>query len=86
MSSLLEELEKANAKIAVLEQSNAFTRYETRPAESLAGIAMRELGDHKLWVEIARLNSVEFPDMSPNEYYPVKTQIILPRIETGINK
>jgi predicted nuclease with TOPRIM domain len=55
-----------------------FTNYETMPAESVAGIALRQLGDVNKWVDIAWLNSLNFPDVGPNDYYPVGTVLIMP--------
>jgi hypothetical protein len=55
-----------------------FTHYTTNPAESVAGIALRQLGDERLWVEIARLNSLKFPDVNANDYYPVGTMLVIP--------
>ena len=55
-----------------------FKTYKTRSAESVAGIAIRNLGNEKLWLEIARLNSLDFPDVGPNDYYPVGTVLLLP--------
>lgn len=74
------EVKQANTRISELENSDAFTRYKTSAAESLAGIAIRQLGDQLLWVEVARLNSLEHPDMHPNDYYPVGTVLILPNL------
>ena len=51
--------------------------HKTRPAESLAGIALRKLGDETLWTQIAKLNSLKFPDMGPHNYYPVNTEIVI---------
>jgi len=78
---LFKELQDANKRILELENSDAFTQYKTNPAESILGIAMRELKDEKLWVEISRLNSHEFPDMSPHDYYPVGTILIIPNLK-----
>lgn len=60
------------------ELSSNFTTYKTHPAESVSGIAQRQLGDEKLWVEIARLNSLEFQDVNAHDYYPVGTVLIIP--------
>jgi hypothetical protein len=79
INSVYNELVQAHARISVLENSGAYRKYQTSPAESLAGIALRELGDETLWLEIARLNSLKFPEMSANDYYPVGTYIILPQ-------
>jgi hypothetical protein len=76
------ELEQKIARLNSLEfpdvHANNFGSHTTQPAESVAGIALRQLGDEKLWVEIARLNSLEFPDVHANDYYPVGTVLILP--------
>jgi len=52
--------------------------YTTKPAESLAGIAIRELGDESRWKEIRDLNSDIYPDMMSWVYYPVGTVLKLP--------
>ena len=56
---------------------NTYVTYVTQPAESLAGIAMRQLNDESRWREIRDLNSGQFPYMGPHDYYPVGTEIIL---------
>jgi heterodisulfide reductase subunit C len=73
------ELRCAKEKIFALEKLESFTTYKTNPAESVAGIAHRQLGNEDLWVEISRLNSLKFPDVSAHDYYPVGTQLILPK-------
>jgi hypothetical protein len=55
-----------------------FTSYKTEPAESVAGMAIRQLGNESRWVDIAWLNSLKFPDIGPNDYYPVGTILIVP--------
>lgn len=52
--------------------------YITRAAESLMGIALRELNDEARWKEIRDLNSDKFPDMTGPDYYPVGSTILLP--------
>lgn len=52
--------------------------YKTQPAESVAGIALRQLGDESRWREIRDLNSEDYPEMTGPDYYPVGTTIILP--------
>lgn len=52
--------------------------YTTQPAESLAGMAARQLMDKKRWIEIRDANSSEFPDMGPHDYYPVGSMIRIP--------
>jgi hypothetical protein len=42
------------------------------------GIALRELGSESRWCEIRDLNASEFPDMSPHDYYPVFTNLVMP--------
>lgn len=56
----------------------AYVSYTTRPAESLAGIALRQLKDESRWVEIRDINAHAFPDMQSHNYYPVGTMIKLP--------
>jgi hypothetical protein len=76
-----------NARIAELEKELdslkllPFETHKTECAESVAGIALRKLGNEKLWVEIARLNSLVFPDVSANDYYPVGTILLLPNLK-----
>lgn len=55
-----------------------YGRYETRPAESVAGIAKRQLGDERRWVEIRDLNAHAFPDIGPHDYYQVGTLLTMP--------
>jgi len=57
-----------------------YGRYETKPAESLAGIALRQLQDESRWVEIRDLNAHAFPDMGPHDYYPVGTVLTMPAV------
>ena len=56
-----------------------YVDYVTQPAESLAGIACRQLNDERRWIEIRDINAHAFPDMAPHDYYPVGTRIKLPR-------
>ncbi|HEX8594206.1 MAG TPA: hypothetical protein VF682_13140 [Pseudomonas sp.] len=56
-----------------------YVDYVTQPAESLAGIACRQLKDERRWIEIRDINAHAFPDMAPHDYYPVGTSIKLPR-------
>ncbi|MFF6629461.1 LysM peptidoglycan-binding domain-containing protein [Pseudomonas aeruginosa] len=56
----------------------AYVSYTTRPAESLAGIALRQLKDESRWVEIRDINAHAFPDMQSHSYYPAGTVIKLP--------
>lgn len=53
------------------------TTYTTESAESLAGIAIRQLGDESKWTQIARLNSNQFPEMNAHDYYPFGTEIVI---------
>ena len=53
-------------------------RYWTQPAESLMGIALRQLKDESRWTEIRDLNATSFPDMGPHDYYPVGTALKMP--------
>lgn len=52
--------------------------YTTQPGESVAGIALRELGTDERWHEIAKLNEDRFPHMIHDEYYPVGTVLKMP--------
>ena len=52
--------------------------YTTRPGESVAGIALRQLKDEGRWREIVALNADRFPDQRACDYYPVGTRILLP--------
>lgn len=79
VKGLFSDLEKTHARISVLENSGAYQKYKTSAAESLSGIALRQLGDETLWVEIERLNSLKFPTMRAHDYYPVGTYILLPK-------
>ena len=54
--------------------------YKTSEAESLAGIAIRELHDESLWTEIRDLNAKRFPDMCSSDYFPVESIIELPSV------
>lgn len=73
----LVELRKANAELEK-KLTCKFTSYKTEPAESVAGMAIRQLGNESRWVDIAWLNSLKFPDIGPNDYYPVGTILIMP--------
>ncbi|ENC9823527.1 hypothetical protein ABLG04_001226 [Pseudomonas aeruginosa] len=61
----------------------AYVSYTTRPAESLAGIALRQLKDESRWVEIRDINAHAFPDMQSHSYYPAGTVIKLPAAAPG---
>ncbi|MGU2448164.1 LysM peptidoglycan-binding domain-containing protein [Pseudomonas aeruginosa] len=61
----------------------AYVSYTTRPAESLAGIALRQLKDESRWVEIRDINAHTFPDMQSHSYYPAGTVIKLPAAAPG---
>lgn len=55
-----------------------YRTHTTEPAESLCGIALRQLGDETRWTEIRDLNAGRFPDMLGSDYYPVGTVLKLP--------
>ncbi len=55
-----------------------YRSYTTQPAESLAGMAARQLKDESRWIEIRDANAHVFPDMRPSDYYPVGTVIKVP--------
>ncbi|HEJ1368114.1 hypothetical protein LJG62_10385 [Pseudomonas aeruginosa] len=61
----------------------AYVSYTTQPAESLAGIALRQLKDESRWVEIRDINAHAFPDMRSHSYYPAGTVIKLPTAAPG---
>ncbi|HCJ1265016.1 TPA: hypothetical protein NQO12_000486 [Pseudomonas aeruginosa] len=61
----------------------AYVSYTTRPAESLAGISLRQLKDESRWVEIRDINAHAFPDMQSHSYYPAGTVIKLPAAAPG---
>ncbi|HHQ3872262.1 TPA: LysM peptidoglycan-binding domain-containing protein [Pseudomonas aeruginosa] len=61
----------------------AYVSYTTQPAESLAGIALRQLKDESRWVEIRDINAHAFPDMQSHSYYPAGTVIKLPAAAPG---
>ncbi|MCM4075457.1 LysM peptidoglycan-binding domain-containing protein [Pseudomonas aeruginosa] len=61
----------------------AYVSYTTQPAESLAGIALRQLKDESRWVEIRDINAHAFPDMRSHSYYPAGTVIKLPAAAPG---
>ncbi|WP_413816607.1 LysM peptidoglycan-binding domain-containing protein, partial [Pseudomonas aeruginosa] len=61
----------------------AYVSYTTRPAESLAGIALRQLKDESRWVEIRDINAHALPDMQSHSYYPAGTMIKLPAAAPG---
>ena len=52
--------------------------YTTNPGESIAGIALRQLGDEKRWQEVRELNEYQHPGMVATDYYPPGTLIIIP--------
>lgn len=60
-------------------QAVQYSSYSTSPGESVAGIALRQLGDKSRWLEIRDLNAQAFPDMGPNDYYPVGTKLVMPK-------
>lgn len=51
--------------------------YTTQPGESVAGIALRQLGDEKWWKHLLACNP-DFIGLVPHEYFPVSTVLTLP--------
>ncbi|WP_311185571.1 hypothetical protein [Pseudomonas aeruginosa] len=75
---------KSAAPVAQAQHSGpAYVSYTTQPAESLAGIALRQLKDESRWVEIRDINAHAFPDMRSHSYYPAGTVIKLPAAAPG---
>lgn len=75
---------KSAAPVAQAQHSGpAYVSYTTQPAESLAGIALRQLKDESRWVEIRDINAHAFPDMWSHSYYPAGTVIKLPAAAPG---
>lgn len=64
--------------LALLNAMPVYTEYVTTPAESVAGIAARQLGDQERWIEIRDLNALHHPDIGPHDYYPVGTKLRMP--------
>ena len=60
-----------------LRQRTADT-YVTKPADTPAGIALRELGDKARWQEIRDLNAEQFPAMGANDHYRAASVLKLP--------
>ena len=58
--------------------------YAPRLGESMAGIALSQLGHESRWLEIKALNYQEYPDMGYASYFPAGARIKLP-VNTGIN-
>ncbi len=56
----------------------SYGRYITRCGEMVAGIALRQLGAEKRWVEIRDLNAHAFPEIGANDMYPPGTELIMP--------
>ena len=54
--------------------------YTTQPAESIMGIALRQLACERRWTEIRDMNAAAFPDMVGTDYYPVGTVITMPEV------
>jgi hypothetical protein len=73
------EYQCPNSETAQQEAPSGEDRYWTKPAESLMGIALRELGDESRWTEIRDLNAASFPNMRSCDYYPVGTALKMPR-------
>lgn len=67
------------APAAPVVQAEQYGSYVTTPGESVAGIALRQLGDESRWIEIRDLNAQAFPDMGPHDYYPVGTKLVMPK-------
>lgn len=55
-----------------------YGKYVTRCGEMVAGIALRQLGAEKRWVEIRDLNAHAFPGIGANDMYPPYTELIMP--------
>lgn len=66
------------AALSAQQPAPAYGSYTTRPAEAVAGIALRQLGDESRWVEIRDLNAHAFPGIGPHDYYPVGTVLRMP--------
>lgn len=64
--------------LSAQQSAPAYGSYTTRPAEAVAGIALRQLGDESRWVEIRDLNAHAFPGIGPHDYYPVGTVLRMP--------
>ena len=60
-------------------QAVQYSSYSTSPGESVAGIALRQLGDESRWIEIRDLNAHAFPDVGPHDYYPAGTKLVMPK-------
>lgn len=71
-------IEKLIAALSAQQSAPAYGSYTTRPAEALAGIALRQLGDESRWLEIRDLNAHAFPGIGPHDYYPVGTVLRMP--------
>lgn len=52
--------------------------YKTQAGESVAGIALRMLGNEDRWTEIAEMNSRRYPNMLGPDCYPVGTILAMP--------
>lgn len=55
------------------------TTYTTQPGESVAGIALRQLGDENAWKRILACNP-KFHDLLAPDYFPVGTVLVLPKL------
>jgi hypothetical protein len=72
---------KARVACGELDASLAPVRtYVTSPAESIVGIAFRELKNDARWLEIRDLNAETYPDMHQHDYYPVGTVLLMPPV------
>ncbi|MGW7260819.1 LysM peptidoglycan-binding domain-containing protein [Streptomyces sp. NPDC054834] len=83
------ETEQASTSSAsTAASSTSYTVRETRPAESLWGIAERELGDGERWREIAALNEghtmVDGTTFRANSFLQPGWQLKMPDTSTGV--
>lgn len=60
-------------------QAVQYSSYSTSPGESVAGIALRQLGEESRWIEIRDLNAHAFPGVGPHDYYPAGTKLVMPK-------
>ncbi|MEV6841020.1 hypothetical protein AB0N17_42200 [Streptomyces sp. NPDC051133] len=81
-----EQASRSSASTAA--SSTSYTVRETRPAESLWGIAERELGDGERWREIAALNEghtmVDGTTFRANSFLQPGWQLEMPDTSTGV--
>lgn len=69
---------QARAQLPAGGAVQSYGRYITRCGEMVAGIALRQLGAEKRWVEIRDLNAHAFPEIGANDMYPPGTELIMP--------